>query len=98
MLFRSSFNYRSPDIYRMLGEILFHSGEKKEGLYLIRQAAYKEPNNPENYISLLKHFVDYFTEQLRGILNIYPHLSLAMHHLCALTTFRANLGGKEEFS
>jgi len=93
-----SFNYRSPDIYRMLGEILFHSGEKKEGLYLIRQAAYKEPNNPENYISLLKHFVDYFTEQLRGILNIYPHLSLAMHHLCALTTFRANLGGKEEFS
>lgn len=93
-----SLNYRSPDIYRLLGEILIYSGEKTEGLYFIRQATFKEPDKSENYVCLLKHFVDNFTEQLREILNLYPHLGLPMHHLCALTTFRAKLEGKEVFS
>jgi len=90
-----SFNYRSPAIYRMVGEILIYSGEKLEGLYFIRQAALKEPDKSENYVCLLKHLVDYFTEQLREVINLYPHLRLPMHHLCALTTFRARLAGKE---
>ena len=96
-LFLSSLssNHRSPEIYRMLGEIFIYLGEKTEGLYFIWQAVLMEPGKSENYICLLKHVVDNFTEQIREVLQTNPHWSLATHHLCALTTFRTKLGGKE---
>lgn len=96
-LFLSSLssNHRSPEIYRMLGEIYIYLGEKTEGLYFIRQAVLMEPTKSENYLCLLKHVVENFTEQLQEILQTYPHWSLTTHHLCALTTFRTKLGGKE---
>jgi len=91
-----SYGYRSFDIYRLLGEILILSGEELEGIYFVRQATLEQPNKSANYCSLLNNLVSYFEEQLREIINLYPHLDLAKHHLFALATFKAKLTRKEE--
>ncbi|NLT95449.1 MAG: glycosyltransferase [Clostridia bacterium] len=90
-----SSSHHSPEIYRLLGETYISMGEKTEGLYFLCQAVLMEPNKSENYLCLLKHVVDYFAERIREIFRIYPHWGLITHHLCALTTFRTKLDGKE---
>jgi len=89
-------NHRQSTGYRLLGESLLHLGEVEEGFYFLKKAADREPDRAENYLSLLKYLVNSLEKYIRDILNIYPQLSVARHHLCALATFRTRLLAKEE--
>lgn len=84
------YDFRTPENYRLLGEVLINLGKKNEGLYFIKYATLLEPK-AENYHSLIKNLATDFEDKTRKILNKYPNFQLAQHHLCALATFKENL-------
>ncbi|MCL5289924.1 MAG: glycosyltransferase [Bacillota bacterium] len=81
--------------YRWFGLMNVYTGDKLEGIRLIRHSCNLE-NDSQNYIFLLTAVSDFFQHCLRHLVVNCPHIPKVHQHLLGLAGFKKKLIGKEE--